>query len=297
MPITVAMLVDLLTRFQEFMDASSSEPWALYLVLMIVGQAAAVAVHEVAHAIVAARYGTPIYEIAAAPEGPALRFRFAGVPVRIGLGLTRDGRSEDPVGWVCLDPSSLTAQQHQRVLLAGPLAEMMFGALAVAAVAFADLSVLAHVALGLNAGSVLLRGARNLSSDRPESDGARIRQLRQGVKPPTGLTPGRHVIMASGRESIVDVAPDGRRMLSFFEASNEGTAESGRWVTLFARSEDGWEKSYFDADTEQWAPTHVDPIRGRLGVAFAWGDPHAVEWNVAPSADRRSSGQLISKLS
>jgi hypothetical protein len=287
-PITVAMLVDLLTRFQEFMDASSSEPWALFLVLMVVGQAAAIALHEAAHAIVAARYGTPVYEIAAAPEGPALRFRFAGVPVRIGLGLTRDGRSEDPLGWVCLDPSSLTVEQHRRVLLAGPLAEMVFGAVAVAAVAFADLNVLAHVMLGLNTGSILLRGARNLTSDSPDSDGGRIRLLRQGVKPPTGLTPGRHVIMASGRESIVDVAPDGRWMLSFFEAPNEETAETGRWVTLFERSGNGWEKSYFDADTENWAPTHVDPIRGQLGVAFAWGDPHTVEWD---------AGQFSSKLS
>jgi hypothetical protein len=127
------MVIDLLTRFQEFMDASASEPWALYLVLMLVGQAAAIALHEAAHAIVAARYGATIHEIMAAPEGPALRFLLAGVPVRIGLGLTRDGRSQEPLGWVDLDPSTLTTEQYRCVLLAGPVTEMVFGALAVLA--------------------------------------------------------------------------------------------------------------------------------------------------------------------
>jgi hypothetical protein len=274
------MLVDLLTRFQEFMDdAASSGPWALYLVLMLVGQAAAVALHEAGHAIVAARYGARIHEIIAAPEGPALRFRLAGVPVRMGLGLTRDGRSQEPLGWVDLDPSKLTTEQYCRVLLAGPVTEMVFGALAVLAVAFADISVLAHVMLGINAGSILLRGVGNLASDDPNSDGGRMRRLRAGFEPRADLSPGRHVVLTSGRESIVDVAPDGRRMLSFFEAADE----PGRWITLFERADDGWDKSYFNADLHIWAPTHVDPIHGQLGVAFTWGDPHVVAWNVPGS--------------
>jgi membrane-associated protease RseP (regulator of RpoE activity) len=114
-------LVDLLTRFQEFMDQNSADPWLLYLVGMLVAQALAITLHEAGHAIVAARCGAQIYEIAAAPEGPALRFRLAGVPVRIGLGLTRDGRSREPLGWVDMDTSTLTVEQYRRVLLAGPV--------------------------------------------------------------------------------------------------------------------------------------------------------------------------------
>jgi hypothetical protein len=275
------MLMDLLTRFQEHMD-HVSQGTAMLLALGFVLCPAAIAVHEAGHAIVAHRYGARVHEFVAAPEGPALRFVVAGARVRLGLGLLRDSRSREPLGWVDVDVSSLTDEQRRRMVLAGPVAQMAFGAVVLGVLTLAPVSVDVHVVLGLSAGAVLLDGALNLTSDDPRSDGGRIRQLRDGTAGRVALSPGRHVVTTKGgRRSIIDVAPDGRRMLSFFEA----TEDPGRWVILHERVEDGWRTAGFDADHECWAPTHVDPARGPLGVAFTWGDPHVVRWDV-PDAGR-----------
>jgi membrane-associated protease RseP (regulator of RpoE activity) len=160
------------------LDWSLLETALFAFVVLAVGPVG-VLVHEVGHAVAARRFGAPVSELVAAPEGPALSFVVAGVRVRFGLGLGRDLRSQEPHGWVDLAVDELTAEQAIVALRAGPLAQAVYGAvgcLVVVAVGMPAVPtlLLASALLGV-VGSAL---ASLRANGRPGSDGARIAVLR-----------------------------------------------------------------------------------------------------------------------
>lgn len=141
-----------------------------------------VLVHELGHAVAARRFGAPVRELVATPEGPALSLVVAGVKVRFGLALGREMRSKDPEGWVDMGLDELTAEQAITALRAGPLAEAGYGAIGIVVLLAARLPTLPTVLLLMGLVGIVTSALANLRADGPpNSDGARIAALRSGL--------------------------------------------------------------------------------------------------------------------
>jgi hypothetical protein len=152
----------------------------LFGVLAVVLTPASVLVQELGHALVARVYRVPIEEVVVMPQGRTITVRRAGRAIRVGLGLKRTLRSTEPAGWVELKRSPATRRAAAQILLAGPLAEGMFGL----ALVFTGVALPVPVPLPLAfvmAGALsVISAAHSLLSDGDgRSDGARLRRLRR----------------------------------------------------------------------------------------------------------------------
>jgi membrane-associated protease RseP (regulator of RpoE activity) len=99
-------------------SASRSAPWRHVLTALgVIG--ATVAVHEAAHAVVAARAGGKVKEIGIGFGPPLLRLQFRGVPVVL--------RAFPLGGYAAVDAENLPPRRRIPLLLAGPLANIAAG--------------------------------------------------------------------------------------------------------------------------------------------------------------------------
>jgi hypothetical protein len=168
--------------------------WALLLfgLLAVLLTPVIVLVHELGHAIAARLHGLAVEEVVVAPEGRTVAVRIAGMPIRMGLGLKREFRSTTPVGWVRPRPGEISDRAAIQILLAGPIAEALFGAAMLAVRALdpppAPLGSLLVIGGILSVGGAVSSLVRDHDG---RSDGARIRQIRRAASSPTGARPKR----------------------------------------------------------------------------------------------------------
>lgn len=151
---------------------------ALFGVLLVL-QPLGVLCHELGHALTAKRFGARVNGVVATSEGPAVLMRIAGIPASFGLGLTRDLRSREPVGWAIVVVQDLTRPQAVAVLRAGPITQAIFGLAVVLVVLALPLAILPTVPFVMTGVSECASGLANLRPGRrPESDGSRIAALQ-----------------------------------------------------------------------------------------------------------------------
>src|SRR3954468_1575039 len=161
--------------------ASLVEAAALFVVLLVISPLG-VLVHELGHALTARRFGARVDELVAAGEGPALAATVAGTRVRVGLGLTRDLRSEEAAGWADIGVDGISAAQVIAVLRAGPLWQAAYGCLVAVLAVAAPLDVLPTALVCVAALRQVAMAMGNLAPNgAPESDGARIAAIRADV--------------------------------------------------------------------------------------------------------------------
>ena len=154
----------------------------LFALALLVVMPAGVLVHELGHAVVARRFGIRVHELVSTPEGGTLSFVAGGVKVRVGLGLGRDLRSEEPNGWVTFDVAGLPAEQAIAVLRAGPRAQIGYGTIVTLVVLVLGLPLWPTVLLVSGSLGEIATGLYNLSdSGAPGSDGRRIARLRDAA--------------------------------------------------------------------------------------------------------------------
>jgi hypothetical protein len=278
------VVIELLTRFQEFMDAVASPGVIAGCVAAPVLGRLGTAAHEIGHALVGRRYGARLSEVVVQPGGHTLRLRVAGVPLRLGLGLGSEARGEDAQGWVSVITWPDDLEHCRRILVAGPLAEMLFGALALGLLALLAMPTRCALVPGLAALYEIVQGLRNLTSRDPFSDGGRLRLVRAGRRP-TDIR-GRHTIPFDGHQVTVELGPRERGL--WF--THDPDADNEPVVVVLDFSERREHKAYASTGLE-WVPTHVDPVRGQLGVWFGNGPvrwdvpcPRAVADSVSPPA-------------
>jgi hypothetical protein len=160
--------------------------WAtlLFGVLAVLSTPVMVLVHELGHAVVARWHGVRVEEVVVAPEGRTVAVRIGGVPIRIGLGLKREFRSTAPVGWLRRADADISDRALIQILLGGPIASAIFGALMLAARLLVPPPEPLAFFLLMGGSLSLLATVRNLQVNADgTSDGARIQQLRRGVLP------------------------------------------------------------------------------------------------------------------
>jgi membrane-associated protease RseP (regulator of RpoE activity) len=170
-------VTDLLTQFQQFMDARTglSVIYALPLALLLMP--VGIFVHEVGHVLVARRNGATVRALVVAPEGPSVTVRVAGVPICLGLGLKRDLRSREAMGWVDLRSDRLTARQAIAIFAAGPAAETAYWILVVLTGVLAPAPTIVRIVLIAGVFN-LANAVANLFTRKEGSDGQMIRHLR-----------------------------------------------------------------------------------------------------------------------
>jgi hypothetical protein len=141
-----------------------------------------VLVHELGHAVVARWHGVTVDEVVVMPEGRTVAVRIGGIPIRMGLGLKRELRSTAPGGWVRPRPGEISDRALIQILLAGPIAQGLFGAMMLAARSLAPPPDALRSLLLIGGILALVGAVRNLQADADgRSDGARVRQLRRGA--------------------------------------------------------------------------------------------------------------------
>jgi hypothetical protein len=148
--------------------------------LAVVLWPATVLVHELGHALVARLYGVDVEELVATPEGRAISVTIGGVPMRIGLGLKRERRSEEMAGWVKLRGAGLSARKERHILWAGPIAHGGFSILLLAIGGLAHLPNPVPLPLVASGACGLIDAVANVVRDGDgQTDGAQLRRIRR----------------------------------------------------------------------------------------------------------------------
>jgi hypothetical protein len=183
-------IYDALGQFQQYMDGLSVGSVLFVFLGGLLLAPLATLVHEAGHALAARRYGVPVHALVSSGEGPSVAFSTrTGVQVRLGLGLGRDLRSSEPLGWVLVDSSRLAPREATIILLAGPAAQGLFGVLVLSATIALPMATDARVLFALGALGTCANALSNLVGDAGgHSDGAKIRQLRASANAPSAVS-------------------------------------------------------------------------------------------------------------
>lgn len=201
-----APLYDFLESFAGPVAGESGAQVVACLLLALILPPLATITHEAGHALAARWFGVPVRAFVAAPEGPAVTIRRKGLLVRVGLGLGRDLRSQEPHGWVNFEQLAIPPRQAIAVIRAGPIAEAILGVVVLGAAAVPQ-PWLSRVVFAIDGVAMLGSAWVNLHDrSRPNSDGAQIQRILDA-----GLNGAPITLSASTDESHTSssVAPPG----------------------------------------------------------------------------------------